>query len=261
MHIAKCPELKVLDATLSEGGGSRFIHLRLESPAWTRWRPGQFVMLRPSSFGLELPWARPFSICHASPEHLDLLIQVVGRGTARIAELTPGDRVLVWGPLGNGFSMERGAPTLLLAGGIGIAPFVGYARVHPQPDKLTLLFGHRVPLSCYPMGEMPEQLSMECRLEEGPEDLPAFLAEVKEQVLSMPSSGLILCCGPEPFLRYVHSLAERSRARIQLSLENRMACGVGACLGCVSRDATGWPIQVCSRGPVFWADQLTFAAE
>jgi len=69
--------------------------------------------------------------------------------------------------------------------------------------------------------------------------------------------GLVLACGPLPFLRTAQRFALELGVRTQLSLENKMACGVGACLGCVSPDASGWPVQVCSEGPVFWADSIT----
>ena len=125
------------------GQDSRFFALRLTRPDWDGWRPGQFVMVRPTSFGLEIPWARPFGICHMTTRHLICFFQVQGRGTQRMAALREGDTVRVWGPLGNGFAVEPETPTLLLAGGMGIAPFVGYVNQHPKPWNVTMLFGHR----------------------------------------------------------------------------------------------------------------------
>ena len=115
------------------GQESRFFALRLTRPDWPSWRPGQFVMVRPTSFGLEMPWARPFGICHMTSRHLICFFQVVGRGTRRMAELKAGDTVRVWGPLGNGFAMEPDTPTLLLAGGISLAnlPVAEYPEIAP----------------------------------------------------------------------------------------------------------------------------------
>ena len=118
------------------GQESRFFALRLTHPQWEQWRPGQFVMVRPTSFGLEIPWARPLGICHMTARHLICFFQVQGRGTRRMAELKAGDTVRVWGPLGNGFVMEPDTPTLLLAGGTGIVPFVGYVSEHPRLPSL-----------------------------------------------------------------------------------------------------------------------------
>ena len=151
-----------------------------------------------------------------------------------MAKLRRGDKVHLWGPLGNRFAVEGGTPTLLLAGGIGIAPFVGYAERHPTPGVLSMVFGHRLPEDCYPVESLGERIA----------------------------------CGPAPFLKAVQGFALAAKARCQLSLESRMACGVGACLGCVTKTTEKWPVeekagtpvQTCTHGPVFWADQITLEA-
>ncbi len=250
------------------GPGHRFFALRLSRPDWPdweRWRPGQFVMVRPVSFGLEIPWARPFGICHMTTRHLICFFQVHGRGTQRMARLAAGDQVRVWGPLGNGFAMEEDTPTLLLAGGMGIVPFVGYVNRHPQPWNLSMLFGHREPLGCYPVDSINERVPVDTLREPESGDLDDFIFSLQERIRdNAEQNGLVLACGPRPFLLTVQKLAARYGARAQLSLENRMACGVGACLGCVARTTEAWPVaatrgapvQVCTQGPVFWANQI-----
>ncbi len=247
------------------GQEHRFFALSLTRPDWDTWRPGQFVMVRPVSFGLEMPWARPFGICHMTTRHLICFFQVQGRGTQRMASLREGDVVRVWGPLGNGFVMEPETPTLLLAGGMGIAPFVGYVAMHPRPWNLSMIFGHREPLSCYPVDSISEHVPLDCVLESQPEDLENFIFTLQERIGEMADhKGLVQACGPLPFLKTVRRLALESGVRCQLSLENRMACGVGACLGCVTRTTEAWPVaarrggyvQTCNHGPVFWADQI-----
>ena len=251
------------------GTQGRFFALRLEKPDWKGWAPGQFVMVRPQGWALDMPWARPISICRVSSTELVLFFQVAGRGTTRMATLTRGDRVHLWGPLGNRFAVEGGTPTLLLAGGIGIAPFVGYAERHPTPGSLTLLFGHRPPVGCYPVETLSDRISVEAYQEKTPEDLTRFLELVRTQIISYAErGGLILACGPTPFLKAVQKNALACGARAQLSLENRMGCGVGACLGCVTQTTDKWPVpakagtpvQTCTNGPVFWADQITLEA-
>ena len=143
------------------GSQGRFFALRLERPDWKSWAPGQFVMLRPQGWALDMPWARPFSICRVSTNELVIFFQVAGRGTEKMAKLRRGDKVHLWGPLGNRFAVEGGTPTLLLAGGIGIAPFVGYAERHPTPGVLSMVFGHRLPEDCYPVESLGERIDVE----------------------------------------------------------------------------------------------------
>lgn len=241
-------------------GSPAFYQLDLDAPGFGPSRPGQFLMLRPEAWGQELTWGRPFSLCEVWEEEgaarVRVFFQVVGRGTARLAQLKAGDEVTVWGPLGNGFALEPETETLLLAGGVGLAPFVGYALEHPAPERLRLLFGHRPELACYPYARIASRIACEQFREQCAEDIACFVDLLAERVRDY-RHGLILACGPLPFLRTVQRLALELGARAQLSLENRMACGVGACLGCVSPDKTGWPVQVCTKGPVFWAQDIS----
>ena len=247
------------------GPDTQFFALRLSRPQWEGWQSGQFVMLRPDNFGKELPWARPFSICHVTSQHLVCFFKLAGRGTERIARLRPGDSVDVWGPLGSAFAVEPDTPTLLLAGGMGIAPFVGYVHNHPQPWHVSMLFGHRDPVGCYPVDSINERIPVDILREQDPGDLDNLIFSMQERMADhAEQAGLVLACGPRPFLRTVRKFALELGVRTQISLENRMACGVGACLGCVCKttdkwpepERRNWPVQVCTRGPVFWADQI-----
>lgn len=266
MPSPQLAELSVLDLVpFGPAGGAQTFALRLSPPPWEKYVPGQFVMLRPLDWGLELPWARPFSVSRLTKNALVCFFQVAGRGTERLARLKPGDGVRVWGPLGNGFAVDKNAPTLLLAGGVGIAPFVGYAQFHPKAANLSMLFGHRAPESCYPLDGLREHIEVESMREQGPEDLDRFLAAVEKRMREYAArSGLALACGPLPFLRSVQRLASQSGLRTQLSLETRMACGVGACLGCAVSTTDAWPVpetrrrpvQSCACGPVFWSGHV-----
>ena len=222
-------------------------------------------MLRPDNFGLDLPWARPFGICHMTARHMICFFQVRGRGTQRMSRLRAGDRVRAWGPLGQGFVMEPDSPTLLLAGGMGIVPFVGYVNLHPKPWNVSMLFGHREHISCYPVDSINEHVPVDSLREQQSGDLDNFIYTIQERMRDLAEQqGLVLACGPTPFMRTVQTFAAELGVRCQLSLENRMACGVGACLGCVARTSSSWPdphkrdspVQVCTHGPVFWADHV-----
>ena len=269
----------VLDVVPFGNAGSNpgFFALRLTPPVWLEWRPGQFIMLRLSEgaqgdLGGTL-WGRPFSICQVTNRDLVVFFQVVGRATAAIARLKSGDSVNIWGPLGNGMAVETTVPTLLLAGGIGIAPFIGYAYSHPDPGKLSLEFGHRMPLDCYPFDSLTERIEANEHLDSGEKSRAAFIELVDRRIAeNAAQNGLVLACGPTAFLQTVQSFSLAHKARTQLCLETRMACGVGACLGCVVKatEDGGNPVhspgmsaaprthvQTCTCGPNFWADAVT----
>lgn len=259
MSLRNCCDVNVL--SVSPVGPSErpdeFFELTLEYPDWDRWKPGQFVMVRPASWELDLLWGRPFSISSADGNRLTLFIQNVGRGTDRLARITPGEIVTVWGPLGNSFAVDPDMPTLLLAGGIGIAPFRGYVEQHPSPENIKLFLAHRLPLACYPFESLCEIVEGQCMIEEKPEDLDRIIATLGDLVREYAEKdGLVLACGPTPFMKTIQRFAVEFGARAQVSLENRMACGVGACLGCVTKDDDGHHVQVCTKGPVFWADKV-----
>ncbi len=256
-----CRDVRVLSVSPQGPHGAAYgcFSLELEHPGFPSAAPGQFVMVRPAAFGNDPVWPRPFSICRLLPDRLRLFIQICGRGTDILGRLRPGDAVTVWGPLGRGFAVEPDTPTLMLAGGVGLAPFVEYAAIHPTPTNLALFFGHRPPLDCYPFADMARDVAAAAFREEKPADLEAFVALLDEKMAAY-AHGLVLACGPRPFLATVARLARVHGTRTQVSLENRMACGVGGCLGCVEKNAEGAYVQTCTQGPVFWVDELALAA-
>lgn len=276
-------QLAVIDLVPFGNVGTQtgFYALRLTPPPWKDWSPGQFVMVRPSGNSSETLWARPFSICRTSSRDLVIFFQVRGRATSAMAKLAPGSLLDVWGPLGNGLAMKAKTPTLILAGGIGIAPFVGYVHAHPSPWDITMEFGHRMPLNCYPFDSINEKAMADAHHEKEDKDREAFLRLVDERIQQFAGNGLVLACGPTPFMEVVQKLSLKYNARTQLCLETRMACGIGACLGCVVKavlppetpplpgvpaDRAGAGIaaptaaravQTCTCGPNFWADTVT----
>lgn len=265
MFANACHDVKVKSLTRFGKGGvdGDFFELALEHPgfenaAWKNWKPGQFVMVRPESFGMDPLMGRPFSIARADEEHgVCVFFQLMGRGTAKLATLRPGEPVALWGPLGNAFAMREDVPTLILAGGIGIAPFLEYVKRHPSPGNVRVVFGHRPPLDCYPYEEMAKVVTCEAHRETCMDDLHKFIGHLGEVIPEYCPDGLIIACGPPPFLKTIAKVASEAGGRAQLSLENRMACGIGACLGCVTEHKTQGPVSVCARGPVFWSDEIS----
>ena len=248
----ECSSLKVLGTAYS--GSREFVHLYLEPPVWD-FNPGQFVMLRSESWGLDPLWPRPFSICEKTTEYMRIFIQVVGRGTRLLSLCDPGSRINVSGPLGRGFILPEG-PLLILAGGMGIAPFVGLCKNHPDPQKISMLFGHRLALKHYPFEELPEEMHKESMRQVSEDDLKTFARVLGERIREFVPKGEILACGPMPFLKIVQLHALACKALAQISVETKMACGIGACLGCVVKTKDEEMIQSCLHGPVFAADKI-----
>ncbi|WP_051617362.1 hypothetical protein [Desulfonatronovibrio hydrogenovorans] len=242
---------------VTPAGSDGFISLYLDLPEWD-YTPGQFVMIRPENWDNDPVWPRPFSICEVNRNGLRLFIQVVGRGTRLISRLTPGSRVDLWGPLGNGFKFDPDDRLLILAGGMGIAPFIGLCKNHPHPEKVSLLFGHRVGIECYPLDELPQGMDKQYARQEGQSDLVLFQEMLEKRIQEFSGLGRILACGPTPLLRVVSSLSLKYKAETYVSLENKMACGVGACLGCVARTSDQGYVQTCTHGPVFRADRIVW---
>jgi len=197
--------------------------LRLERGGMTPGIPGQFFMLEAP--GQLLP--RPMSLCLAPPLELAFLLEPIGPGTRALAALIPGEGIHVLGPLGNGFDLEVERP-LLVAGGIGIAP---------------------MPYLSYALGTPPAVLGFRSkRHAEAARLLPGADVVVEPQLVTelLPDDpGDVLACGPEPMLEAVRALAPAA----QLAWEAPMACGYGACYGCIV-EVEGRYVRLCVEGPV-----------
>ncbi|HET7743599.1 MAG TPA: hypothetical protein VFK76_02565 [Gaiellaceae bacterium] len=200
-----------------------YVLLRLERGTLEPGVPGQFFMLEAP--GRVLP--RPMSLCQAPPGALAFLIDPIGPGTRALCELAPGDAIHVLGPLGNGFEICVDRP-LLVAGGIGIAPLPYLAEALGSPRAIL---GFRSAFHAEAAALLPgAEVVVEPRL-------------VTELLPAEP--GDVLACGPEPMLEAVRLLVPRA----QLAWEAPMACGYGACYGCVvERD--GRYERLCIAGPV-----------
>jgi NAD(P)H-flavin reductase len=185
-------------------------------------RPGQFFMLEAP--GRVLP--RPMSLCLAPKGELAFLIDPVGSGTRALAELDFGDEIAVFGPLGNGFSLDVPRP-YLVGGGIGIAPLPYLSEALERPPALL---GFRTEHHAEAAALVP---NAEVVID------PVFVTEV------MATDRDVLACGPEPMLEAVRALAPDA----QLAWEAPMACGYGACYGCVV-EIDGALKRLCVEGPV-----------
>jgi dihydroorotate dehydrogenase electron transfer subunit len=207
-------------------------------------RPGQFIMLRTGSTHDPI-LARPFSVHGVQAGEILLLYKVVGKGTGLLAQAAPGTRMQIWGPLGRGFDLKVDQP-VLVAGGLGLAP-VSYV--------VQRLKEHKIPFAAVYGARTQSELLMkvagtgwEVLTDDGSYGRKGLVTEALAERL--PLSGGVLACGPLPMLKAVALLCLQKDVPCQVSLEAPMACGIGACLGCVMPAAEGGYFKVCQDGPV-----------
>ncbi|MBP5612348.1 MAG: dihydroorotate dehydrogenase electron transfer subunit [Bacteroidales bacterium] len=219
--------------------------------------PGQFVSVRVDG-GRRTFLRRPFSIHDVDADNrtLDLLVQVVGEGSARIAALQPGDPVDMIFPLGNGFTTDvaPGSEVLLVGGGAGIAPLLFLGKVLRQRGIVpTFLLGGRSVGHLVRREAFEEVGQLCCTTEDGSAGQRGFVTQ--HSVLQERRFDFIFTCGPRPMMEAVAAYAHRTGCPCEVSLENTMACGIGACLCCVEDTRQGHQC-VCTAGPVFNIEQL-----
>lgn len=217
--------------------------------------PGQFVSLYTRDGSMLLP--RPISICEIdrSRGSIRLVYRVTGKGTEEFSLLTAGDRIEVMGPLGNGFTPE-GKKALLIGGGIGIPPMLELAKQLNISRKIVLGYRDITFLD----KEFEAYGKVYLSTEDGSFGTKGNVVDALRA--NRLTADIIYACGPTPMLRGIKEYAREQGIRAQLSLEERMACGIGACLGCVCQTKETDPhtnvknTRICKDGPVFYADEV-----
>jgi len=252
--------------------------IRLHSPELARSiRPGQFLMLRlPGSTDPLL--GRAFALydtaldVHGQPCAVDIVYLVVGKLTGLLTAVRAGERVEVWGPLGNGFPDLGGrGHVALVAGGIGQTPFLAHVRhllgtrgyggrpARRTAERVSLYYGVRTADLAAGVEEFRAAgAAVHLASDDGGLGFRGFVTQLLER--HAPPEHLV-GCGPEPMLHALARLAGRWGVPCHLSLETPMACGVGICFSCVTRVRTpdGWDYRrVCVDGPVFDAAALAW---
>ncbi|MBR3833463.1 MAG: dihydroorotate dehydrogenase electron transfer subunit [Lachnospiraceae bacterium] len=218
-------------------------------------KPGQFVDLYSADGSKLLP--RPISLCEIDREEgtLRLVYRIAGKGTAEFSKLTSEHTIDVLGPLGNGFNLEDGK-AILIGGGIGIPPMLQLAKELKCEKSIVLGYRDEEFLSeeFKPYGEVYKSSDNGAIGVKG-----TVMDAIKEYGIE---GTHIYACGPTPMLRAIQKYALENGIRAQLSLEERMACGVGACLACVCKSkevdhhSNVNNKRVCKDGPVFYAEEV-----
>ena len=252
----------ILDLTVREAQrlGSQFVLLRLtsENPL-PEMLPGQFVEVRVDATPSVL-LRRPISIHYFDKDsnELGLLVQLVGDGTRWMATLKAGDLLNVVLPLGNGFTLpaDKAVRPLLVGGGVGVAPLLYLGmKLREMGITPTFLLGSRTENELMQLAEFEKVGRVFITTENGAVGEQGYVTQ--HSVLSREQFGQVYTCGPKPMMVAVARWAKRAGVPCEVSLENKMACGVGACLCCVEDTKEG-NVCVCKEGPVFSIDKLSW---
>lgn len=232
-------------------------------------QPGQFVEVRCST-GSDPILRRPLGIHRIHTNGIEMLYEVVGKGTGILAFAKPGGTADIIGPLGNGFSIERvrTGNSILIAGGIGVAPLIALAetlRAH-KGNKTSVMIGARTRSHILCADEFKKLgCAVSITTDDGSKGRKGFVTDaLKDLLLTMNDQprAAIYACGPTPMLKAVAAMAKEKDISCQVSLEEHMACGVGVCLGCpvkVRKDLIDTEYKmVCKDGPVFDAGQIVW---
>lgn len=201
---------------------------------------GQFYMLRTES---NYPFlSRPISICDIDENSITFLYKVFGEGTKMFSKLKAGDKIKLEGPYGNGFSKVSGK-IALVGGGIGIAPLYLVAKNIPNCDAYLGFRNEAV---------LVDEFKEVCK-----EVVVCENNDFVTNYLDVNKYDYILTCGPTPMMKSLVKMTENTNTKIMVSLENHMACGVGACLVCTCKTKSGNK-KTCKDGPVFWGEEVIF---
>ncbi|GBR76481.1 dihydroorotate dehydrogenase electron transfer subunit [Candidatus Termititenax persephonae] len=207
---------------------------------------GQFATLQIPDVFLR----RPFSIHDAQGTRLTFLIKIVGGGTQKLANLSVGQKISVIYPLGKGFAVSK-KQAVLVGGGCGSAPLLLLAK--QLGGRPLVILGGRTKDDITQRDAFAQYAQVKITTEDGSLGTKGF---VTAELPNLSPDCVVYACGPEPLLRSLHRLAQEKKFELQLSLEAVMACGLGACLGCVVKTRATGHLCVCQDGPVFRAEDL-----
>ena len=219
---------------------------------------GQFISVYCKDGAKLLP--RPISICEVNKEEgtLRIVYRVVGGGTTEMSGYVSGDDIDILGPLGNGFMQREGKKAILIGGGIGIPPMFQLGKELKEIAEVQTVAGYRDEL--FLIDELEKNGDVYIATEDGS---TGTKGTVIDAIKACAVTGdVIYACGPTPMLRAIKEYALANDIECQISLEEKMACGIGACLGCVCKSkekdhhTNVNNKRICKDGPVFLAQEV-----
>ena len=261
MTTKKKEQAKVVSQELLADG---IFSMWIQTEAAGSARPGQFISMYTNDGSKLLP--RPISICEIDKEggKLRVVYRVTGEktGTEEFSRMKAGDTIPVIGPLGNGFPFEKaeGKKVFLMGGGIGVPPILELAK-QMECEKKQIVVGYR-DAHTFLKKEFEQAGELYISTEDGSVGTKGNVMDaIRENALE---ADMIYACGPTPMLRAIQTYALEQGIEAQLSLEEKMACGIGACLACVCKSketdhhTNVKNKRICKDGPVFYAGEVEF---
>ena len=238
---------RIFEILTNEALTSNVYRMTLEGDTSAITAPGQFVNIRLAGKFLR----RPISVCDWEDGKLTLVYKVVGHGTAQMAAMAPGESLDILTGLGNGYDLTlTGENPVLVGGGVGVPPMYGLAkhlRALGKPVQVILGFNTREEIFYE-----EEFTALGCTVYvttvDGSYGIPGFVTDALKEL----SYSHFCACGPEPMLK---ALYKASRTSGQMSFEERMGCGFGACMGCSCKTLTGNK-RICKEGPVMKKEEI-----
>lgn len=220
-------------------------------------KPGQFINLYCASEALLLP--RPISICEVDVEQgwVKVVYAVISKGTQYFATLQGGEKITVLGPVGNGYTLRDCEESLIVGGGVGTPPLL--ELVKQLKGRKTVYLGFRS--NPYLIEELGKYATVHVATDDGSVGYHGTVVDLMNETAA--KGGVLYACGPKPMLKALQAWAGEKDMEAQLSLEERMGCGFGACVGCackvVSDNEYGYTYKkVCKDGPIFDAKEVLF---
>lgn len=222
-------------------------------------KPGQFVNVKVDGFTLR----RPISICDSDKKNglIKLVFIVKGEGTKKLSKLKEGDCVDIFGPLGHGFTLDNSKKAILVGGGLGVPPMVNLSSYYR--NKAVAITGFRD----YSLKILEDDFdkyktkNIVCT-DDGSFGTKGFVTQPLEEILSKDNNYNVYACGPIPMLRNIAKICNKFNVSCEVSMEERMGCGIGACLVCAIEtiDKSGNIIvkHVCKDGPVFNSKEVFY---
>jgi len=263
---------KVIDNKRVKGN---YFHCIFNAPRIQRKaKSGQFVNIKITD-GTEPLLRRPFSIHQLNKSNIEILYEVVGEGTRLLSKKKTGEYLDIIGPLGNGFDLQCARPVtkhslVLVAGGMGVAPLVFLAQALKRKtsgkkclSEILVLIGARTKGQILCEKEFKSLgCSVKIATDDGSSGFHGRVTDLLKERITHYTLHItqIYACGSKPMLRAISNISVQKNIPAQISLEEHMACGIGACLGCVVDTKEGFK-RVCKDGPVFEADQIIWGKE
>ena len=221
--------------------------LKVENPALFEILPGQFFMIKINEFNYPL-LRRPFSVAGFS-NTIDIIYRIVGEGTAILSKKREGEFLDFLGPLGNGFKINSAKRLILVGGGVGVAPLLYLKDVIENRYKIAC--------EAYFGFNSRDEVFTDDGFISTMDGSLGFKGTAVDMVQDkLDEDSLIFACGPVPMMKKLALLSFEYGCSMQVSLESRMACGIGVCLGCVVETVDGDFKRVCVEGPVFDFEEI-----